>query len=197
MAEDKSGSEKGLNALKVAVVSGVIGLVAGVVTTLGGVYVAKQKSETELIKQILDKDLQVTKSKVSLLRLIEALGLLKGKLGTEEWNRFVAENPDKLPRFYKSGNIWTRFHKEVPNIRKAYEELNLLEPGSGKGAGPDFAFATFKFQLENEEFFLKDGPDGKKIGEKLSIDGIVGPATFAAIYKTMKNKPNSPWAKSD
>ena len=160
----------------IAVLSGGIG--GSGVTYLSTVYQADTKARQEIVNKILQDDLAVTKTKASLLRLVKELELIREHTHTETWDQFVAEHPDKLPRFYLSGSIWSRFHSEVFRIKQAYKALGLLPGEPNDKADGDFVIATMKFQIAQ--------------GEK--ADGIVGPNTLQGIIRMLKERGvPSPW----
>ena len=160
----------------VALLSGGIG--GSGVTYLSTVYKTDIEARQEIVNKILQDDLKVTKTKVSLLRLVKELELIEEHTHSESWRAFVKDHPDKLPRFYLSGSIWSRFHSEVFRIKQAYKTLGLLPGEPNKDADGDFVIATMKFQIEQ--------------GER--ADGIVGPNTLQGIIRMLKERDlPSPW----
>ena len=160
----------------VALLSGGIG--GSGVSYLSTVYQADMGARQEIVNKILQDDLKVTKTKTSLLRLVRELELIQEHTHTENWDQFVKDHPDKLPRFYLSGSIWSRFYGEVFRIKQAYKALGLLPGEPNAKADGDFIVATMKFQIER--------------GEK--ADGIVGPNTFQGIIRELKERGvRSPW----
>lgn len=165
---------------------------SGLGASVGSYYTTKYqtdvKAHSAILKRVIDDDLNISKRDVSILRLVKELGSVNPNAVQGDWDRFVAEHPDKLPRFYLSGFIWSRFHSEVRNIKTAYKQLGLLAGDVDDKADSAFALATMRFQIEHGR------ADPESRTKSLTVDGVVGKGTLARLVETMqqKNMP-SPW----